>query len=107
MSQSVAAATIDFSRGPKSWPQPHAAWKSFRESDDSRYVALTMPRVLSRLPYGKDFKKVDEFNYEANVDGTDHSKYSRMTDFLNSAVGLMRLSATCRRLPGSADPPKP
>ena len=55
-----------------------AAWKSFRESEDSRYVALTLPRVLARLPYGKNFKKVDEFNYEENVDGSDHDKYSWM-----------------------------
>lgn len=50
-------------------------WRSFRESPDSRYVALTMPRVLSRLPYGKDTKPVEEFNFEESVDGTDHSKY--------------------------------
>ena len=37
----------------------YAAWKSFRESEDSRYVALTMPRVLARLPYGENFKRVD------------------------------------------------
>ncbi len=37
----------------------YAPWKSFRESEDSRYVALTMPRVLARLPYGEDFKRVD------------------------------------------------
>src|SRR5438477_3798969 len=36
----------------------YASWKSFRESEDSRYVALTMPRVLARLPYGEMFKKV-------------------------------------------------
>ena len=52
-----------------------AKWKSFRASDDSRYVGLTMPRVLMRLPYGKDTKPVDDFNYEEGVDGTDHSKY--------------------------------
>jgi type VI secretion system protein ImpC len=52
-----------------------AKWKSFRASEDSRYVGLTMPRVLMRLPYGKDTKPVDDFNYEEAVDGTDHSKY--------------------------------
>src|SRR6202045_2677972 len=52
-----------------------AKWKSFRASEDSRYVGLTMPRVLMRLPYGKDTKPVDEFSYEEAVDGTDHSKY--------------------------------
>jgi type VI secretion system protein ImpC len=52
-----------------------AKWKSFRASEDSRYVGLTMPRVLMRLPYGKDTKPVDDFNYEEGVDGTDHNKY--------------------------------
>jgi len=53
----------------------YAKWKSFRESEDSRYVCLTCPRVLMRLPYGKDTKPVDGFNFEEGVDGTDHSKY--------------------------------
>jgi len=57
----------------------YAAWKSFRESEDSRYVALTMPRVLARLPYGQNFKKVDEFNFEEFVDGKEHDKYSWMS----------------------------
>jgi len=52
-----------------------AAWKAFRESEDSRYVALTMPRVLARLPYGAEFKRVEEFNFEEAVDGTDPEKY--------------------------------
>ncbi len=50
-------------------------WRSFRESEDSRYVALTLPHYLGRLPYGERGTKVDEFNYEENVDGKDHSKY--------------------------------
>lgn len=53
----------------------YAKWKSFRASEDSRYVALTMPRILMRLPYGRDTKPVDGFNYEEGVDGADHSKY--------------------------------
>jgi type VI secretion system protein ImpC len=52
-----------------------APWQSFRESEDSRYVALTLPRVLSRLPYGQKFQPVAEFNFEEDVDGTDHHKY--------------------------------
>jgi type VI secretion system protein ImpC len=52
-----------------------AKWKSFRQSEDSRYAALTIPRVLGRLPYGKDTKPVEEFAYEEHVDGSDHSKY--------------------------------
>jgi type VI secretion system protein ImpC len=53
----------------------YASWKSFRESEDSRFVALTLPHVLGRLPYGENFKKVDEFNFEEFVDGKDHDKY--------------------------------
>src|SRR5262245_6159993 len=53
----------------------YAAWKSFRESEDSRYVALTLPHVLGRLPYGANFKRVDAFNFEEFVDGKDHDKY--------------------------------
>jgi len=53
----------------------YAKWKSFRQSEDSRYVALCLPHILMRLPYGKDNVQVDGFNYEENVDGTDHKKY--------------------------------
>ncbi|HEY4360167.1 MAG TPA: type VI secretion system contractile sheath large subunit [Bryobacteraceae bacterium] len=53
----------------------YAKWKSFRQSEDSRYVGLTCPRVLSRLPYGRATKTIEAFSYEENVDGTDHSKY--------------------------------
>jgi type VI secretion system protein ImpC len=53
----------------------YAKWKSFRQSEDSRYVALTLPRTLGRLPYGAETKPIDEFRYEEHVDGTDHSKY--------------------------------
>ncbi|MCP1439696.1 type VI secretion system protein ImpC [Erwinia persicina] len=50
-------------------------WKSFRESDDSRYIGLTMPRVLGRLPYGPDTVPVRSFNYVEEVKGPDHHKY--------------------------------
>ena len=53
----------------------YAKWKSFRQTEDSRYVALCLPRTLGRLPYGKDTKPVEAFNYEEHVDGSDHSKY--------------------------------
>ena len=53
----------------------YAKWKSFRANEDARYVALTAPRVLMRLPYGKNTKPVEGFAYEEAVDGTDHSKY--------------------------------
>jgi type VI secretion system protein ImpC len=53
----------------------YAKWKSFRESEDSRFVGLTLPRVLMRLPYGPDTMPVDAFDFRENVDGKDHSKY--------------------------------
>ncbi len=68
----------------------YAKWKSFRDSEDSRYVALALPHILMRLPYGQASVPVEAFNYEEEVDGTDHSKYlwgnaayalgTRMTD---------------------------
>jgi len=42
----------------------YAKWRSFRDSEDSRFVVLTMPRTLARMPYGSNTKKVDEFNFE-------------------------------------------
>jgi len=53
----------------------YAKWKSFRMSEDSRYVGLCLPHILMRLPYGRNGATVDGFNYEEGVDGTDHSKY--------------------------------
>ena len=39
-------------------------WRSFRESEDSRFVNLVMPRVIARLPYGAATKPIEEFNFE-------------------------------------------
>ncbi|HKE23015.1 MAG TPA: type VI secretion system contractile sheath large subunit [Bryobacteraceae bacterium] len=50
-------------------------WKTLRESEDSRYVALTLPHILLRLPYGRDTRPVEEFDFEESVDGNDHRKY--------------------------------
>jgi len=50
-------------------------WRSFRESEDSRYVGLTMPRVLGREPYGAATRPIENFNFEEDVTGKDHSKY--------------------------------
>jgi type VI secretion system protein ImpC len=50
-------------------------WKSFRDTDDARYIGLTMPRVLGRLPYGPDTKPVRGFNYQEAVKGPDHNRY--------------------------------
>lgn len=53
----------------------YAKWKSFRQSDDSRYVALTAPRILMRQPFGPNDVPVEAFNFDERVDGTDHNKY--------------------------------
>lgn len=52
-----------------------ASWRSFRETEDSRYVALTLPRYAARLPYGAKTVPVENFAFEEDVDGSDHSKY--------------------------------
>jgi type VI secretion system protein ImpC len=53
----------------------YAKWKSFRDSEDSRYVGLALPHILMRLPYGQANVPVEAFNYEEDVDGTSHNKY--------------------------------
>ena len=54
----------------------YAKWKAFRESEDSRYVGLTLPRFLGRLPFNPiDGTTVDGFNFVEEVDGSDHQKY--------------------------------
>jgi type VI secretion system protein ImpC len=42
----------------------YTQWRSFRDSEDARYVSLVMPRVLSRLPYGRNTKPIEEFGFE-------------------------------------------
>lgn len=54
----------------------YAKWKSFRDSEDSRYVGLTLPRFLGRQPYDpKEGVTCETFNFVESTDGTDHSKY--------------------------------
>jgi len=53
----------------------YAKWKGFRASEDSRYIALTAPRVLMREPYGSTTVPIETFNYEERVDGTNHDHY--------------------------------
>lgn len=54
----------------------YAKWKSFRESEDSRYVGLALPRFLGRLPFNPiDGEVTEGFNFVEEVDGTNHDKY--------------------------------
>lgn len=50
-------------------------WRSFRDSEDSRYVSLVLPHILMRLPYGAETVPVEGLNFEEDVDGKDHAKY--------------------------------
>lgn len=53
----------------------YAKWRSFRESEDARFVSLVMPRVLSRLPYGANTSPVEEFDFEeVELDAQGNSK---------------------------------
>ena len=53
----------------------YAPWRSLRASEDARYLGLTMPRYLARLPYGAKTEPVEEFAFEEDVEGATHSKY--------------------------------
>jgi type VI secretion system protein ImpC len=50
-------------------------WNSFRETEDARYLGLTFPNFMLRLPYGEDTIPVDSFNYDEDVMGEDHDRY--------------------------------
>lgn len=58
----------------------YTQWRSFRDSEDSRFVTLTMPRVLARLPYGSNTLTIDEFNYEETPPGRDGRNQSQEHD---------------------------
>jgi type VI secretion system protein ImpC len=52
-----------------------ASWRAFRDTEDSRYVVMSLPRVLMRLPYGPDTVPVEEFVFQEDCEGNDHNKY--------------------------------
>ena len=54
----------------------YAGWRSLRDSDDSKYLGLCMPRFLARTPYGARTNPVEDFDFEEDVAGADHSKYA-------------------------------
>ena len=62
----------------------YASWRSLRESEDSRYVGLAMPRFLARLPYGAKTNPVEEFAFEEDTASADHRKYC----WANSAYAM-------------------
>ena len=53
----------------------YVKWRSLRDAEDARYVGLTLPHTLMRLPYGKATTPTESFDFEEDVDGRDHKKY--------------------------------
>lgn len=68
----------------------YAGWRSLRESEDARYLGLAMPRFLARLPYGSDTDPVEEFDFEEDTEGADHSKYAWANSAYAMAVNINR-----------------
>lgn len=64
----------------------HTKWNALRDSEDSRYLGLAMPRFLGRLPYGAKTNPVEDFAFEEDVDGSDHQRYS----WVNAAYAMAR-----------------
>jgi len=81
----------------------YAAWKSLRESEDSRYIGLAMPRFLARLPYGAKTSPVDAFDFEEDTEGADSSKYTWANSAYAMATNINRsfkLYGWCSRIRG-------
>jgi type VI secretion system protein ImpC len=81
----------------------YAAWRSLRDSEDSRYIGLAMPRFLARQPYGAKTDPVDEFDFEEDTEGADSSKYSWANSAYAMAVNINRsfkLYGWCSRIRG-------
>ena len=81
----------------------YAAWRSLRESEDSRYVGLAMPRFLARLPYGAKTDPVEAFDFEEDTTGADHSRYAWANSAYAMATNITRsfkMYGWCSRIRG-------
>lgn len=68
----------------------YAGWRSLRDSDDAKYIGLAMPRFLSRVPYGAKTSPVEEFDFEEETGGGEHSKYTWSNAAYAMAVNINR-----------------
>jgi type VI secretion system protein ImpC len=81
-------------------------WNSFRDSPDSRYISLLLPRILMRSPYGKETWPIDEFDYEESVDGETNQKFCwgnpayAMAERITHAFSLYQWTAAIRGVEG-------
>jgi type VI secretion system protein ImpC len=81
----------------------YAGWRSLRDSDDARYVGLTMPRFLARPPYGAKTNPVEAFDFEEDASGPDARKYTWANSAYAMAVNINRSFKTygwCSRIRG-------
>ncbi|HEU4582268.1 MAG TPA: type VI secretion system contractile sheath large subunit [Polyangiaceae bacterium] len=81
----------------------YAAWRSLRESEDSRYLGLALPRFLARRPYGAKSDPVDEFDFEEDASGPDIRKYTWANAAYAMATNITRsfkLYGWCSRIRG-------
>jgi type VI secretion system protein ImpC len=81
----------------------YAGWRSLRESEDARYLAVTMPRVLARLPYGARSAPVEEFEFEEETNGADSSCFTWSNSAYSMAANVNRAFAQygwCTRIRG-------
>jgi type VI secretion system protein ImpC len=81
----------------------YAPWRSLRESEDSRYIGLAMPRYLARIPYGSKTNPVEEFAFEEDTGNADHNKYVWANASFAMAVNVNRsfkLYGWCTRIRG-------
>ncbi|MCC6661575.1 MAG: type VI secretion system contractile sheath large subunit [Phycisphaerales bacterium] len=82
----------------------YAAWRSLRQSDDAKYIGLAMPRYLSRIPYGAKTNPVEDFDFEEDTEGADHSKYCWSNSAFAMATNINRafkLYGWCSRIRGA------
>jgi type VI secretion system protein ImpC len=68
----------------------YAAWRSLRESEDARYIGLTMPRFLARQPYGAKSDPIEEFAFEEDTGGGDTEKFTWANSAYAMAVNINR-----------------
>lgn len=84
----------------------HIKWRSLRENDATKYIGLTLPHFLARLPYGPDTLPVSEFDFKedvSGVDGVDHSRYVWSNSAYAMGVNINRaftLYGWCAKIAG-------
>jgi type VI secretion system ImpC/EvpB family protein len=55
--------------------EEYLSWRRFRELEEARFIGLTLPRILLRLPYEDDGSRIDGFHFHEDVERPDNSRY--------------------------------